>query len=134
MKTITLANLATATAQEVFDHIVSHLRDQNEQSVIEEGSNSGCKYRYVTTTGKILRCAAGCLIADNEYREEFDKPKYPYEKGTSWPSIVRRFNLPTIHTYLIFDLQKVHDNYEVELWELEFKHVAKSHGLKYTEK
>lgn len=35
MQEITLANLSTKTAQEVFDYVKNHLLTQNEQSHIE---------------------------------------------------------------------------------------------------
>ena len=58
MKTINLSNLAQASTQEVFDFVAIHLLTQNEKS----GDDQVCYYR--SPTG--LKCAAGCLIADDE--------------------------------------------------------------------
>ena len=63
MKTkITLKTLEQATAQEVFDQVAEHMLTQYELSML----NDTCVYRGYSG----LKCAAGCLIGDDEYNNE----------------------------------------------------------------
>src|SRR5690348_12910594 len=102
--TITLATLAQATAQEVFDQVAVHLLKQYRRSIDEKGN---CFYRSVSYGGKTLMCAAGCLIADHEYRPEMDSGG---GTGTTWHALVRRQLVPVHATeMLIAELQRVHD-------------------------
>jgi hypothetical protein len=126
---ITLATLPNASAQEVFDHIVNHLRIQKERCY--DSNQDKCVYRLVTPNGDVLRCAAGSLMTAEEYRPEFDiNPESG--GGTSWPSIVKNFKLSNIHLGLIFDLQRIHDLDDVENWEKRFDEVAQQQGVKYS--
>jgi hypothetical protein len=120
---ITLATLPNATAQEVFDQVVSHLRTQGKKSISLINS---CRYRHVTDDDIVLRCAAGCLIGDNEYRPEFE--------GKSWMGLVDKlgpFILPDNHADLIRTLQLTHDKESIDAWELAFKNIASDYKLQY---
>lgn len=121
---ITLATLKEATAQQVFDQVVTHLRTQGERST---DAAANCVYRY----GK-LKCAAGALISDDEYKPEMDGGSGLY--GTSWESLIKRELVPaTGHTGLIGDLQCVHDSWEGHsYWEGKLAAVALTHSLTYT--
>lgn len=110
---ITLATLAQATPQEVFDQSASHLLAQNQRSAIK---NNKCRYREGT-----LKCAAGCLIADSEYRAEME--------GQDWKMMVDVGLVPLAHAYLISYLQNIHDNYPVDAWPQLLKNLADSRGL-----
>jgi len=64
------------TLQEIFNKSTSMLLAQGQPSVpldskIKQGPN--CLYRSVNSEGKPLGCAVGVLIADEDYRPEFDK-------------------------------------------------------------
>lgn len=122
-KIITLATLKDATAQQVFDQVVGHLRKQGEMSANESGS---CYYRFVKEDGTVLKCAAGCLIGDDEYEEEFDN----HSAGTTWNDLLNREQVPATHQELITKLQHVHDGYQS--WEMGFVEVALAYGLTYT--
>lgn len=98
---ITLATLAEATEQQVFDQVATHLKKQNARSV-RPGSNT-CVYR--SPTG--LMCAAGCLIAESEYSSEFDN-----EYGLSWFELVSASVAPRTHSNLISGLQSAHDMHQ----------------------
>lgn len=116
---ITLKTLPDATAQQVFDQVVTHLRKQGQQSL---GSDGDCAYR-----GRYgLMCAAGCLIADDEYDQHFDTA---YD--TTWDKHVERGNFPSDHRDLIKSLQVIHDDTEVSEWERDFKELAGYEGLVY---
>lgn len=96
---ITLATLPQATAQEVFDQVVVHLITQGVQSL--DRNDFSCVYRNPTG----LKCAAGCLIADSEYKSILEnKP---------WNILADNNEVPTTHQYLIRRLQSVHDNWTV---------------------
>lgn len=97
--TITLATLPEATDQEVFDQVVVHLITQGSQSVAV-GSNT-CMYR--TKTG--MKCAAGCLISEEEYSPDFEE--------TSWDDLMYKRKVPKNHYQLIRQLQYAHDSWRL---------------------
>lgn len=110
---ITLKTLPQATAQQVYDQIKAHLLTQNSKS---QGGNK-CLYRDPNG----LKCAAGCLIGDDEYDSKFDDLK---GIDTAWESLVCRGLVPNAHVDLIRNLQIVHDTTPVEYWEGELKKSA----------
>ena len=118
---ITLKNLHEATAQQVFDQVVGHLREQKVQSI---SPTSHCVYRHGT-----LKCAAGALIADDEYTPDMDTGP-----ETGWASLINHGLVPvTQHSQLIQQLQGTHDHYQApHNWEESFSTIAESHGLIYT--
>lgn len=115
---ITLATLEKATVQEVFDQIVNHLREQKVPSADDSGDM--CMYRK-EKDGVVLKCAAGCLIADNEYN--------PNWEDVPWGHL----RVPNAHKPLITDLQMVHDS-GVDFWESGFQRVAIEYNLQHTPK
>lgn len=118
---ITLATLPQATEQEVFDQVVTHLRKQN---VVSRGPDQ-CMYRGPNG----LMCAAGCLIADDEFVKRMDDGG-----DTSWGGLVSEGLFPEDHKELIEKFQSVHDEWRVDEWEDQFKRLAEEHELKYEEK
>lgn len=114
---ITLKTLHLATAQEVFDQVKTHLLTQMERAV----DFNSCKYR----THNGLKCAAGCLIADDEYTMDME--------GRTWISLVIDSVAPTNHSGMIRDLQFVHDNYNHLEWEAKLKEIAKENKLEWNE-
>lgn len=109
---ITLKTLAQATAQEVFNQVAIHMMTQKAKS--EDHHN--CLYRSYG-----LKCAAGCLIDDDEYSEEFER------KG--WGRLVVNKDVPDSHCKLIMDLQRVHDLKAPEDWRIYLIEVAEEHKL-----
>lgn len=125
MTIITLATLPKATAQEVYDQVVTHLRKQNAYSMMplqNESSVKTCAYRGE----KGLMCAAGCLISDEEY--DMDRME-----TCNWEENVRKGIFPPEHSGLIMSLQSVHDNEEIGEWEDSFRKIAQVFALTYTE-
>lgn len=125
---VTLKTLAQATKQQVFDQVVTHLRVQKVQA----NGSEGCAYR----AGQLM-CAAGCLIADDEYKPEMDmagKDPQGEQCGSNWNNLVRRKVVPhTQHDELIQDLQHVHDSYRgPSSWEGEFAKTAQRFNLQFT--
>lgn len=120
MKQITLATLAEATAQEVFDQVATHLLKQNEQS---RSADDWCAYRGANG----LMCAAGCLIADDEYKVAFDTGGNAPSKG--WDSLIADGFVPRAHSELIQGLQHVHDCYPPDQWRSALARTASGFGL-----
>jgi hypothetical protein len=82
------------TKSDVFYFVIAHLRAQGVQAKNEIGS---CSYR----TPEGLKCAAGCLIPDDEYNPEFE--------GSSWATIASHFPQYEEYRDMITDLQLLHD-------------------------
>lgn len=114
---ITLKTLPQATAQEVFDQIATHLLKQNQRA-FKPGDGS-CM--YCTPSG--LKCAAGCLISDDEYTSEFE--------GNNWVDLAAKDQrlVPDNHLDLIFALQRIHDNYDPSVWHEKLAQLAYWHEL-----
>lgn len=131
VKQITLATLADATAQEVFDQVAKHLLTQNKVSVAESGA---CQYR-----NEGLKCAAGCLIGDDEYEIEMDLDGYPAGLkqginviGSSWDDLILRGLVPTTkHDCLIGQLQILHDGINPRNWHNNLKELAYVHNVTF---
>jgi len=64
------------------------------------------------------KCAAGCLISDEEY--------LPTMEHMAWEELVDE-GLPAHHEDLIQELQKIHDNESIELWELKLEELRKTY-------
>lgn len=120
---ITLKTLHLATEQEVFDQIANHLLTQMEQSK----GDGGCWYRSTNSSGKILKCAAGCLIADEEYTERMDNDS----DETTWHYLVEEGVFPDYHKDLISSLQEVHDDHYPGEWWGELHLVAERFKLEF---
>ena len=120
---ITLKTLKYATAQEVFDQVAEHLLAQKQQSLDPDKYNDICVYR----APEGLKCAVGCLIADDEYLKEWE--------GKGWaiigPNIALDLGIDfdREHESLLIKLQSVHDNYEPELWLTNLKKLAEVEKL-----
>ena len=109
--------------QEVFDEIVTHLR---KQECAAQDNSSLCMYR--TQSG--LKCAAGCLIRDEEYA--------PWMERRLFNSILMNEQAPKSlvdrleeHGNVIMRMQRIHDDYQPIQWEEQFQKVAEDFGLKY---
>lgn len=121
--TITLKNLEQATEQQIFDQVAVHLLTQNE---VSQQTSTGHGFSYCNYRNpKGLKCAAGCLIADDEYLAEMDNGK-----DTSWLDLATKRNLvPTAHAEFIRDLQIIHDTSLASHWFDQLSEFAKAHDL-----
>lgn len=121
MELITLATLKDATAQEVFTQMATHLLTQKEKSRIkDEDDGSLLKCVYKNDTG--LKCAAGCLISDEEYDKELFEHK-------SWSTLVSESTVSSNHHILISDVQYIHDSEYVEDWKHKLSDIADLYEL-----
>ena len=112
--------------QEVFDASVRHMLAQGRPAVDDV---EGCSYR-TKGPGPVLKCAAGCLIADEDYRSDFE--------GKPVREIEDHPNLAWMRPYigLLTDLQCAHDcpdNVSDGTWDASFRdrlrEIADGHGL-----
>ena len=107
------------TAQEIFDKVAAHLLTQRKPSLL---CGIGCAYRGEGG----LKCAAGCLIPDEEYSPEME--------GRNWHTLASRDSVyrgvaeKIGHVPLVVALQLVHDG--VDNWE----RGNISHGLSFIAK
>jgi len=104
---ITLKTLHLATKEEVFEQVKTHLLTQRKKSITDFGE---CLYKFET-----LKCAAGCLIGDDEYKSEIE--------DRTWHVLVKEKRVPNYHENLIRKLQRIHDDKEVEQWEEELNKI-----------
>lgn len=118
---ITLKTLPQATAQEVFDQVAKHLLTQMKKSVAKRAAERApgwkdyCMYRGFDGT----KCAAGCLISDDEYKPEFE--------NLNWAHLS---SVPEEHCLLIMELQDIHDCHEPEDWRVKLNNLAEINHLK----
>ena len=105
---ITLKTLEQASRQEVFDQVATHFLRQNLKAVTI-GRN--CQYRVECPSGSCLKCAAGCLIGDED---DFDHEVYG---NLEWPLLVNDGVVPDSHVDIILRLQRIHDKVSPEYWE-----------------
>lgn len=109
---ISLANLPEATAQQVFDQVATHMLTQK----VKSRDQHGCKYKV----GE-LKCAAGCLIGDDEYTHAMDN----LADGQNWNSLVEQGLVPPHPTEpLIYHLQLIHDSCLTQDWAKSLHEVA----------
>lgn len=106
------------STQEIFDKVVTHLRKQGGKARDYEGV---CMYR--TKTG--LKCAAGCLIPDEEY-----DPRMEGKTSNRVQFFQNTFNYE--ERGLIERLQNIHDSRDVASWEEEWMDAATCHDVVYT--
>lgn len=112
---ITLATLHEASPQEIFDQVAYHLIHQGKSSVDSSGS---CCYRGDDN----LKCAAGCLISDEEYLDRFE--------GKQWHELSVDLELSAAIPHdLIQDLQYIHDEVDPKYWENHLRDLAEANNL-----
>jgi len=110
--------------QEIFDRVACHLMAQGRRSQ----KSIGCLYRAPNGD----KCAIGCLISDENYSpglelEPLDSPMVINALMASGVSV----DDPRI-LRLLENLQCLHDNYRVDVWEEQLRGIAKRCDLKFT--
>lgn len=114
---ITLQTLPNATAQEVFEQVANHLLSQNCRSTTLSG-HIKCAYRSDGTPSCPVKCAAGCLISDEEFTVLAET--IPDVNTMSWWMMLSHKRLPfpphPQHVEMIRELQFIHDEEAVSQW------------------
>jgi hypothetical protein len=70
-----------------------------------------------------MQCAAGCLMAEAEYKPTFEH--------RDWADLTGAGDVTGEHRGLINDLQEVHDHTDPEQWSTHLHKVAKNHNLQF---
>jgi hypothetical protein len=119
---VTLANLAKATEQQVFDQVVTHLLTQRRKASIvvrAPKARTMCRYRGENDT----QCAAGCLISDEEYSQALE--------ANGWADLCASARVPADHQDLIEALQDTHDHEHPDYWYDSLKTLAQQRSLQF---
>lgn len=120
---IRIDQLGKHTLQEVYDFVIDHLRKQSQPA--KKGLR--CCYRLeFPDSAKVLRCAVGCLIPDEIYKQEFE--------GRSISGLVKdgqTWTIPHEHFALLEALQRLHDRY-FEIFKVEAQSICKNFNLTYS--
>lgn len=115
MNQITLATLAQATPERVFEQVARHLLKQRQKSALPDSNR--CAYRG---DGGLM-CAAGCLIGDSEYD--------PRWEARAWTSLAMDLVVPAAHSNLIRRLQIIHDSYTERDWPGALRDTARAFNI-----
>ena len=101
------------TDQEIFNTVVAHLKAQGKKCAVGEA----CRYRLDEViegvgTGRVLKCAAGALLPDNLYDPKMEGVSFGYDAVK--PEL---FGVQgDAQRELVYELQQVHDDFEVAQW------------------
>lgn len=87
------------TEQELFDHILAHIREQGAPASTEVGD---CRYR-LPIGERILSCAVGCLVTDEEYALSWDQGVHLDD--LKLPVRLRSFQA----SGFLHEMQRIHD-------------------------
>ena len=114
-----MVNTILNTDYDVFNYVKQHLLNQNERSL--DPWSLQCQYRSQKEDGKILMCAVGCLMDDNNYMYEF-------ENSSPNDLRVRRAIESSIPNWeynvnMLCELQNIHDEHEVDRWSLSLEYL-----------
>lgn len=105
------------TNQEIFSKVATHLLTQNEKAQAPRGiGEMQCRYRVEDASGKVLRCAVGCLIPDAHYTNNIEGEAAGPE---TWRLLAQVFGVPKLQhltVRLLTDLQCIHDQAPVRQW------------------
>ena len=112
-------------AQEIYETVVNHLRQQGERSVGPDGT---CLYR----SGNGLKCAIGILISDEVYKPEMEEKDLLVLLDQDTINLGPVREELTKHFSMLKEFQKAHDCSYPSNWEEDFKKIAKLFALQYT--
>lgn len=108
--------------QTVFDRVKTHLLTQNAKSMTNENGYFYCKYR----TSDELKCAIGCLIADEDYHSELEGSGVRVNYGRN-NNFLRGSGIYCGHPRmldLLSRLQRLHDQEDVCDWKIGLQEIA----------
>lgn len=116
--------------QTVFDTVAKHLLTQNAKSLSDHET---CVYR--SKSG--LKCAVGCLIADEYYHPELEGGSvYNLDVVVAVMATIDPLQtLPIVEreeiARLLRHLQKIHDSFEPETWPMHLVDLASKFKLTF---
>jgi len=103
--------------QKIFNKVATHLLKQNAKSISIMFVGEQCMYRGRNG----LKCAAGCLVPDDEYD--------PEQENMGWRMTKWCAKYTEEENDLILILQIIHDNLSVEEWKEALTKLATSRGM-----
>lgn len=109
------------TKQEVFDKVLAHLRAQGRKALDDRRQ---CMYRAPDGA----KCAAGCLISDEQYGPRLEGKSANMSKVHA---ALSASGVPEDAMPVVQELQGIHDSHSPDQWEAEFARLAKEYGLTY---
>lgn len=99
--------------QSMFSYVVQFLRRQGCKSLSDDGD---CVYHY-----KRYRCAAGCLIRKQFYDDAFEGSSADNVDVLNAIALSTGFSRERDINYsLLLELQRIHDDYNLDEWEERF--------------
>ena len=122
---VSLHSINSMSKQEIFNHVVAHLRKQGERCMGKET----CAY----VKGE-LRCAAGSFLSPEEAKEVVDKGMNE-DLGIATLLARMSIDVPYDKVKLLADMQVIHDAADVfdedvaEYWEDMLQEYAVKNGL-----
>jgi hypothetical protein len=111
--------------QEILNAVVTHLRKQGVPAIASDSSENECMYR--TEAG--LKCAAGCLIPDEDYNPIFEGSQVRGYGSPVADYFSNRFGSEEVK--FIRALQRIHDSpgSTLEQWEAAWLDLAALHKV-----
>lgn len=122
---ITLKTMVDATPQQVFDQMATHLLTQAKKSMKGEE----CYYRGADINGEPngLMCAAGCFIADDEYKRTYETAMVS--------AVFYSYGIDKKIDPKVFDIilagQRLHDGIDPVDWRTGLRHMATARCLNH---
>lgn len=117
------------TPQSIFNQVAEHLLTQNARSL--DPDNARCAYRGRDDQ----RCAVGCLITDELYKDSMEDESVHYlpvraavRKSIDPQDLMTGADWDTTKE-LLAKLQKMHDNFEPEGWPKRLDEIATEFDL-----
>lgn len=107
---VSIRNLHEVSEMDVLEFITAHLLSQRKMSrtFTPVLNRTICRYKHDD-----LRCAAGCLIPDEDYRPEME--------GNVWYTLINKKMVPPHHAWVIAKAQSIHDFTPVKAWAEELQ-------------
>lgn len=106
---------------EVLDRVSTHLMTQNKPAKIDDTGE--CHYRLYED-GKVLKCAVGCLIPDEDYNRNLEG--HIIDNQDVRNALPERFRNPET-LQLLQALQRVHDHLTPTQWPAALFAVSQLH-------
>lgn len=117
--------------QETFDTVVTHLRKQGKKAIVKNKKGGGDECCYRTPDG--LKCAAGCLLSDEDYKPHYEgKTVHHFTQDGSFDPAICPPSLLQHDYNLLQRLQSIHDCHDEDDWESSFRQTAFDFKLTYT--
>ena len=109
------------TEQELFTTVATHLLQQLQVSINCMGE---CQYRGPNN----MRCAIGCLIADDDYVPDMEG-KIIKDLFAIYPDNPSVSAMSDVEPALVYELQRLHDERETYRWRSELERIAERRNL-----